>query len=132
MAFLPRSRLTYACATILVVIPGLFTRSRWMPRPGFVAEFGGDTLWALMVFWIVGLLFPAISTARAAMVAGGFAGLIEFSQMLHTPWLDGLRANWAARLVLGQGFLWSDLVCYAAGIAVGVVLELALRARRRA
>ena len=131
MAFLPRSRLRYACATILTVILGLLIRSRWMPRPNFVAEFGGDTLWALMVFWIAGFLFPTISTARAALIAGGFSALIEFSQLLHTTWLDALRANRFARLVLGQGFLWSDLVCYATGIAIGVLLELALRARQR-
>ena len=131
MAFLPRSRLRYASATILTMILGLLTRSRWMPRPNFVAEFGGDALWALMVFWIAGFLFPTIPTARAAVVAGGFAALIEFSQWLHTPWLDALRANRFARLVLGQGFLWSDLVCYATGIAIGVLLEPALRARQR-
>lgn len=116
---------------ILIIIPGLFTRSRWMPRPSFVAEFGGDTLWALMVFWIVGLLLPAISTARAALIAGGFSVLIEFSQLFHAPWLDALRGKLLARLVLGQGFLWSDLVCYTTGIAIGVALELALRSRQR-
>ena len=50
--------------------------------------------------------------------------------MVQAPWLDALRATLFGRLVLGQGFLWSDLVCYAAGIAIGVVAELALRVRR--
>ena len=130
-SFPPRSRLIYGCAAILIIIPGLFTRSRWMPRPNFVAEFGGDTLWALMVFWIVGCLFPKISTARAALIAGSFSAAIEFSQMLHPPWLDTVRANFFARLVLGQTFLWSDLVCYATGIVMGVVIERALRTRRQ-
>ncbi len=132
MAFLRRSRLPYACAAILVIGPGLFTRSRWMPRPNFVAEYGGDTLWALLVFWIVCFLFPAMSTARVAIAAGIFSAAIEFSQILHAPWLDALRSTLFGRLVLGQGFLWSDLVCYAAGIAIGVLIEFALRARRAA
>ena len=51
-------------------------------------------------------------------------------QMVQAPWLDALRATLFGRLVLGQGFLWSDLVCYAAGIAIGVVAELALQVRR--
>lgn len=131
MALPRRSRLTYACAVILLIGPGLFTRSRWMPRPNFVAEFGGDTLWALLVFWLVGFLFPAMSTARAAIVAGVFAAGIEFGQMVHAPWLDALRSTLFGRLVLGQGFLWSDLVCYATGIALGVVAELALRGPAR-
>ncbi len=130
MAFPRRSRLVYACAVILVIGLGLFTRSRWMPRPSFVAEYGGDTLWALLVFWLVGFLFPAMSTGRAASVTGAFAAVIEFGQMVQAPWLDALRAMLFGRLVLGQGFLWSDLVCYAAGIAIGVVAELVLRVRR--
>lgn len=132
MAFPRRSRVPYACAAILVIGPGLFTRSRWMPRPHFVAEFGGDTLWALLVFWSVCFLFPTVSTARVAIAAGTFAAAVEFSQIPHTPWLEALRATLFGRLVLGQGFLWSDLVCYAAGIALGVLLECALRARRAA
>ena len=52
-----------------------------------------------------------------------FALVIETSQLFHTPWLDALRANRFAALVLGQGFLWSDLLCYAVGIALGVVME---------
>jgi hypothetical protein len=55
-----------------------------------------------------------------------FAFVIEFSQMFHTPWLDALRAHRLAALVLGQGFLWSDLACYAAGIAVGIYVERSL------
>ena len=119
MAFPRRSRLVYACAVILVIGLGLFTRSRWMPRPSFVAEYGGDTLWALLVFGLVGFLFPAMSTGRAASVAGAFAAVLEFGQMVQAPWLDALRAMLFGRLVLGPGFLWSDLVCYAAGSRSG-------------
>ena len=50
--------------------------------------------------------------------------------VVHALPLDALRATLFGRLVLGPGFLWSDLVCYAAGIAIGVVAELALRVRR--
>ncbi|MEN8216136.1 MAG: DUF2809 domain-containing protein, partial [Pseudomonadota bacterium] len=30
-------------------------------------------------------------------------------------------------LVLGHGFLWSDLVCYSVGVAMGVVGEMMCR-----
>lgn len=131
MAFPRRSRLFYASAVILVMGSGLFTRSRRMPRPSLVAEFGGDTLWALLVFLLVGFLFPGLSTARAALVAGVIAAAVEFGQMVHAPWLEALRGTLCGRLVLGRGFLWSDLVCYGVGIAIGVVAELVLRGRRR-
>lgn len=51
-------------------------------------------------------------------------GLIELSQLYHTPWLDGLRSNRVGALALGRGFLWSDLACYAVGVACGVCVDL--------
>lgn len=102
---------------------GLLSRSKHIPLPTFIAAYAGDTLWALLVFLGFGWLFPAHSAIRVAWYAGVFSLAIELSQLYHAPWLDELRANRWAALVLGQGFLWSDLVCYAVGIALGVVLE---------
>lgn len=46
------------------------------------------------------------------------------------PWLDALRHTRAGALALGQGFLWSDLACYAAGIAIGVFIERMIERRK--
>lgn len=102
---------------------GLLSRSNYIPLPTFIAAYAGDTLWALLVFLGFGWLFPAHPTFRVALYAAAFSLGIELSQLYHTPWLDALRANRLAALVLGQGFLWSDLVCYAVGIVLGVMLE---------
>ena len=40
---------------------------------------------------------------------------VEVSQLYHTPLLDAVRQTTPGALVLGQGFLWSDLVCYVVG-----------------
>jgi len=45
---------------------------------------------------------------------------VEVSQLYHAPWIDGIRSTTLGGLVLGFGFLWSDLVCYLVGIAAGV------------
>jgi hypothetical protein len=65
------------------------------------------------------------------MGALGVAVLVELSQLVHTPWLDALRRTRAGALVLGQGFLWSDLACYAAGAAAAVLVDRAIRAVTR-
>ncbi|MCA9130161.1 MAG: DUF2809 domain-containing protein, partial [Planctomycetales bacterium] len=51
------------------------------------------------------------------------AFLVEFSQLYHASWIDSIRRTTLGGLVLGFGFLWSDLVCYGIGITLGVVAE---------
>ncbi|WP_410503428.1 DUF2809 domain-containing protein [Hymenobacter sp. AT01-02] len=75
------------------------------------------------MFWLVGLGWPRWSSWRVVGVAAGFALAIELSQLCHTPWLMQLRATRLGALVLGHGFLWSDLACYGVGILAGVGLE---------
>lgn len=118
-----RSRAAYAASILLVICLGLLSRSNHIPLPAFIATYAGDTLWALLVFLGFGWLFPAYSTIRVALYAAAFSLGIELSQLYHTPWLDALRTNRLAALVLGQGFLWSDLVCYAVGVTLGILLE---------
>ena len=104
---------------------GLASRSPQMPWPSFIATYAGDTLWALLVFLGFGFLFPRATTRHVALAAAAFSFFIELSQLYHAPWLDALRHHRLAALVLGQGFLWSDLVCYAVGIAIGTGAECA-------
>jgi len=71
--------------------------------------------------------FPKLPTRLVALYAGMFSLLIELSQFYHAPWIDAIRATRIGGLVLGFGFLWRDLVCYALGIMGGVVIDVALR-----
>jgi hypothetical protein len=54
------------------------------------------------------------------------AASVEVSQLYHAPWIDAIRQTRLGGWVLGFGFLWSDLACYAVGIATGAVAELGL------
>jgi hypothetical protein len=118
-----RNRIQQTFWIVLVLATGLFSRSRAIEWPWWVTAFVGDALWAWLVFLGVGWLWTRWPIQRVAFVALAFAFVIEFSQMIHTPWLDALRANRLAALVLGQGFRWSDLICYAVGIAIGALVE---------
>jgi hypothetical protein len=119
----PRSRVKYALLLLLVIGLGLGSRSPQIPLPHFIVAYAGDMLWALLVFLGFGFLFPHSSIRRSATAAAFFSLFIELSQLYHAPWLDAMRANPLAVLVLGRGFLWSDLVCYAVGIVLGTLLE---------
>lgn len=119
----PRNRLRYTVMALGVIGAGLLWRSRFMPLPPFFSKYGGDALWALLVFVLLGLLLPRASTWRVAVLALAFAWGIEFSQLYHAPWLDSLRATLPGRLILGSTFNGPDLPAYALGIILGALLE---------
>jgi hypothetical protein len=123
-----RSRATSLVLALLVVALGLASRSKALPWPAFFAAYAGDTLWALLVFLLVRFLAPTRPSLHVAAAALAFSFTVEVSQLFHPPWLDALRRTLPGRLVLGAGFLWSDLVCYSAGVLAGLGLD-AWRAR---
>lgn len=123
----PRSRVRLLALTGATIALGLATRAAPAAFPGVVATYGGDVLWATMVAWLVALVQPAVRTRTMAAVALGVSWLVEVSQLVHVPWLDAVRATRVGALVLGQGFLWSDLVCYAVGAALAAGVDVAVR-----
>ena len=127
-----RSRIVYALFIAGVIALGLASRAKSMQPhlPHFISEYAGDTLWALTAFLGFGFLFPKLSTWRVAALAFGFALLIELSQLYHAAWLDTIRHTRIGGLVLGFGFLWSDLACYAVGVLVGAALDLLITRKK--
>jgi Protein of unknown function (DUF2809) len=92
--------------------------------PEFIAAYAGDTLWALAAFLGIGLFLPRVSTLCVALLALAFSVVVEFSQMYHAPWIDSIRQTTLGGLILGFGFLWSDLACYGVGVGIGASVEI--------
>ncbi len=118
-----RKALIYFSFALAVVILGLSSRYFSIYLPRWVNLYLGDGLWALMIFLIVGLLFRTRGTKWVAVIALVFCYTIEVSQLYHSPWINIIRNTRIGGLVLGQGFLWSDLISYSIGIAIGTVLD---------
>ncbi len=53
-----------------------------------------------------------------------FSVAIELSQLYHASWIDSIRQTTLGGLILGFGFLWSDLACYAVGVVLGVLVDV--------
>ncbi len=107
-----KTRLLSITIAILLIPIGLATRqygNEWMKL------YAGDALWAAMIYWGFKFLF-AQNPKRTAFYALIFCFFIEFSQLYHEPWIDQIRNARLGGLVLGFGFLWSDLVCYLVGV----------------
>lgn len=120
-----RSRLSYAGWLLAVIAAGLASRSaRASILPEFVTAYAGDTLWALMVFLILGFLLPGARILPLAGAALGIAFAVEFSQLCEAGWLSRIRETRLGALVLGKGWVGTDLLCYTAGVGIGVAGEM--------
>ena len=119
-----RSRILYALLAASLIATGLLWRSGLLPLPFFLSKYGGDSLWALLVFLCFGLAFRRSSTVRVGLGAVCFAWSVEFLQLYHAPWIDGIRSTRLGHLVFGSSFNTPDLVAYVVGIALGMVAEI--------
>ncbi|MBS9803675.1 DUF2809 domain-containing protein [Bacillus cereus] len=122
-----RNRLLYALFTIVVIILGFSSRKFSFALPHLLNDYLGDALWALMIFTGFGFVFPKMTTKKLAFFSLIFCYGIEVSQLYHANWIDSIRATTLGGLVLGYGFLWSDLVAYTIGVGVGMLCEFILR-----
>ena len=121
-----RTRFFYIIAAVVVVFAGLASPRHPRQLPAFIAEFAGDTLWALMLFLLVSTLLAGRPIVARAAISLALAFLVEISQLYHAPWIDSIRQTTLGGLALGFGFVWTDLVCYSVGIAIGALAELAI------
>jgi Protein of unknown function (DUF2809) len=112
----------------LVCLLGIGSRRYAHVLPGFIAAYAGDTLWALAAFLGIGLFLRQARARTIAFLAMTLSAAVEISQLYHAPWIDSIRQTTLGGLVLGFGFLWSDLACYAVGVGFGVMIDIRLSA----
>ncbi|AFQ44734.1 Protein of unknown function (DUF2809) [Desulfosporosinus meridiei DSM 13257] len=118
-----RNAFKYLMLVTIVMICGLSARRFSSLLPLWINLYLGDILWGLMIFFLFGLLFRARSTRVVAASALIFSYAVEISQLYHSQWIDSLRHTSIGGLVLGRGFLWSDLISYTLGIDFGLLIE---------
>jgi len=80
-----------------------------------------------MVYFIARFLFISKPLKFVVIISLLFCYSIEFSQLYKAPWIDSLRDTLFGRLVLGNTFLWGDLLSYTVGVAIGVLIDILLQ-----
>lgn len=108
-----KTRIWYSCEIILLVALGLLSRKLPILPPCV-----GDALWAMVMYCCWRILLIRKAAVLSAIIALSASFLIELSQLLRWQWLVDLRATTLGHLLLGQGFLWSDLLAYTVGIGI--------------
>jgi len=120
-----RTSLLRAGLALGVIGCGLSLRWYGFPLglPAFVVKYGGSLLGATMVLLLVGALLPRLPRSQLASIAAVIATVVEFSRLLHAPWLDAFRLTTAGALLLGRIFSLWNLVAYAIGILLGACID---------
>lgn len=113
-------RFWYIGGIIVLICLGLLSR-----KISFIPAAVGDAIWAMMVYccWRIIMVRRRLTVAAMAALITSFA--VEFSQMLTMPWLVRIRSTFLGHMLLGQGFLWSDLLAYTFGIIVIYLITFA-------
>lgn len=109
-----KRRLLVSLVCIIILIPmGLCSRHiSWLPKET------GDGLWAMMVFCLWSIILFRSKLRWVAIVSLLHSFIVEISQLLRWHWLVSFRSTFVGHMMLGQGFLWTDLLAYLIGIAV--------------
>jgi len=94
-----------------------------------VVKYGGSTLWALMVYWIVSTLLPSWRLPAVALLTGVLATAVEFVKLYHSPGLDAFRLTLPGVLLLGRFFSVWDIVAYWLAIVAGALVDQRIRRR---
>ena len=106
---------------------GLAFRMAPLGLPRFIVKYGGSTMWALMIYWLVTTLLPSLRIFYAALLAGGIATAVEFFKLYQSPAVDAFRETLPGMLLLGRYFSLKDILAYWIAIAAGCAIDLRLR-----
>ena len=129
---MPARSLASSAAIILVTIAaGLAVRFVPLGLPPSLVKYGGSTLWALMIYWIVSTVFSWWRLSAVALVAGVVATAVEFLKLYRSPGLDAFRLTLPGILLLGRYFSIWDILAYWLAILAGALMDRAIRADPR-
>jgi len=118
-----RSRFGYALAVLATIAAGLASRHYAGLLPALLGKYPGDTLWALMVFFAWGLVFPRFTSGRITVLALATSWAVEFLKLWQSPAWSVIRHSSIGHLIFGHVFSWQNLVAYALGVGAGWLIE---------
>ena len=106
-------RIQYFIIIITIIALGIFSR-----QISVIPLSVGDILYAVMIYFIIRFLFLKPLINKIALIAITVCFSIELSQLFQAPWIITIRKTLIGHYVLGQGFLFSDLIAYSFGVFI--------------
>ncbi|WPO77330.1 DUF2809 domain-containing protein [Flavobacterium sp. KACC 22761] len=106
-----KTRIQYLLLFLSVILLGILSR-----KISLIPLWIGDFLYAVMIYFLVRIVYFNKKATYIFILSLVICYGIEFLQLYQAPWIIELRKTLFGRYVLGQGFLWSDILAYTAGI----------------
>lgn len=122
-----KKRILWAGVTLLIICMGLIWRSSWFNFSAFWSKYGGDAIWAMMIYTGLGILIPNSPIKRRAGIAAGICLTVELSQLYQAPWIDTIRDTPLGKLALGKVFNWPDIPAYLLGVGFAAIIHFKSR-----
>lgn len=113
-----KSRIYYFLLFVFIIFLGILSR-----KISFIPLWIGDFLYAVMIYALVRIFFPVKKASLIVLLSLLICYSIEFLQLYQGEWMIELRKTLFGRYVLGQGFLWSDILAYTFGIITAFISE---------
>lgn len=113
-----KPRFVYFILAFLTIVLGIASR-KIVGIPLFV----GDILYAVLVYFGFRWLFVKNKILWQIGLPLLFCFAVEIQQLSTATTLVAIRETTLGHYVLGQGFLWSDLLCYTMGIGLAYVVD---------
>ena len=112
------NRLNYFILILLVLILGILSR-----KISNIPLFIGDVLYAVLIYFGMRFLFIHLKTHKTFLLSLLFCFSIEILQLVQIDWLIAIRKTTLGHYILGQGFLWLDLLCYVIGTLLAFLID---------
>ena len=113
-----KPRFIYFILALLTIVLGIASR-----KIVGISLFVGDILYAVLVYFGFRWLLVKSKAPWQIGLPLLFCFAIEIQQLSTAAALVAIRETTLGHYVLGQGFLWSDLLCYTMGIGLGYVID---------
>ena len=112
---------------LATILAGLVIRFAPLGLPPCVVKYGGSTLWAVCIYWVVSSLLPQWRLAGIAALTGASATTVEFLKLYHSPAMDAFRLTLPGILLLGRFFSLWGIVAYWLAILAATILDRSIR-----
>lgn len=114
---------------VILVTLGFYTKYYTGPGHEFVHNYLGGIIY--VIFWIIffSTLIPKATPFKVTVWVFLVTSLIEFTQIIHTPFLDHLREYILFRALFGSTFNPFDFIGYFAGAVIGFSMQVIVSKR---
>ena len=111
-------RLNYFISILLILILGILSR-----KISGIPLFIGDILYAVLIYFGFRFLIMDSKKSTSLLLSLLFCFGIEILQLVQIDWLIAIRKTTLGHYILGEGFLWLDLLCYIIGTLMAFLID---------